>query len=59
MTPRQQEGLETAVHIGDFDVPREVTTDDIATALDLAPSTVRDPIRRAHANVLSGLLHAA
>ncbi|MFC5973733.1 helix-turn-helix domain-containing protein [Halomarina salina] len=59
VTPRQQEVLETAFGMGYFDVPREATTDDIARALDLDPSTVREHLQRAQRNVLTEILDGA
>jgi len=59
VTPRQQEVLETAFDMGYFDVPRDVTTDEIATALDLDPSTVREHLQRAQKNLFTDLLDGA
>jgi len=59
VTPRQREVLETAFDMGYFDVPREVTTDEIATALDLDPSTVREHLQRAQRNLLTDVLDGA
>jgi hypothetical protein len=56
VTSRQQEVLETAFEMGYFDVPREVTTDEIATTLDLDPSTVREHLQRAQKNLFTDLL---
>jgi len=58
VTPRQQEVLETAFDMGYFDVPKDVTTDEIATALDLDPSTVREHLQRAQKNLLTDVLEA-
>jgi len=58
MTPRQQEVLETAFEMGYFDVPRDVTTEQIATTLDLDPSTVREHLQRAQKNLLTDILEA-
>lgn len=58
VTPRQQEVLETAFEMGYFNVPREVTTDAIATTLDLDPSTVREHLQRAQKNLLTDVLDA-
>lgn len=58
VTPRQREVLETAFDMGYFDVPKDATTEEIATALDLDPSTVREHLQRAHRNLLSAVLNA-
>jgi len=58
VTPRQREVLETAFDMGYFDVPRDVTTDEIATALDLDPSTVREHLQRAQKNLFTDVLDA-
>lgn len=58
VTPRQQEVLETAFDMGYFDVPREVTTDEIATGLGIDPSTVREHLQRAQKNLLADVLDA-
>lgn len=41
--------------MGYFVVPEEVTTDEIATALDLDPSTVREHLQRAQKNLLTAM----
>jgi len=58
VTPRQREVLETAFDMGYFDVPRDVTTNEIATALNLDPSTVREHLQRAQKNLLTDVLDA-
>lgn len=56
VTPRQQEVLETAFEMGYFEVPRETTTAEVATTLDLDPSTVREHLQRAQRNLLGDVL---
>lgn len=53
LTERQQQVLCTAVEQGYYDVPREVTYEDIATELDCSASTVGQHLRRIEATVLS------
>lgn len=59
LTDRQREILETAFDLGYFEVPRNVSTDDVAAELDLDHSTVAEHIRRAERNLLSELLASA
>lgn len=56
MTNRQQEVLLTAFGLGYFAVPREATTEEVASALDLDPSTVREHLQRAQQNLFGDLL---
>jgi len=56
LTDRQLEVFQTAVEEGYYDVPRRATHKDIADALDCAPSTVDEHLRKAESRVVSGLL---
>lgn len=56
LTARQEEVLTLAFKMGYFDVPRDATTDDIATELEIDPSTVREHLQRAQRNLLTGVL---
>ncbi|WP_246984414.1 helix-turn-helix domain-containing protein [Halorientalis marina] len=56
LTERQQEILLTAVDMGYYDVPREATYEDIAAALDLAPVTVGEHLRKIEARVLTEIV---
>ncbi len=58
LTDRQHEILRTAFTLGYFDVPRQVSTAEIAEDLDLDPSTVAEHLQRAERNLLSDLLTA-
>lgn len=53
LTDRQREVLETAYDEGYFEVPREATTEDVATALDVDASTVTEHLQRAERNLLA------
>ena len=59
LTDRQLEILETAFDLGYFEVPRNVSTDEVADELGLDPSTVAEHLRRAERNLLSELLASA
>jgi DNA-binding CsgD family transcriptional regulator len=53
LTDRQREVIQTAFDMGYYEVPREVSTSDVAAELDLDPSTVTEHLQRAERNVLS------
>jgi DNA-binding CsgD family transcriptional regulator len=59
LTARQRDVLTLAFERGYFGVPREATTDDIATELGVDASTVREHLQRAQRNLLASLLDAA
>jgi len=56
LTDRQREVMQTAFDMGYYEVPREVSTEEIAGTLELDPSTVAEHLQRAERNVLSQLL---
>lgn len=56
LTDRQREVLRTAYERGYYEVPRAASTEDVATALDVDPSTVAEHLQRAERNLLSGHL---
>lgn len=56
LTDRQQEVMQTAFDMGYYEVPREVSTEEITGTLELDPSTVAEHLQRAERNVLSQLL---
>lgn len=56
LTDRQREILQTAYGLGYFDVPRSVSTADVADELDLDPSTVAEHLQRAERNLLETIL---
>jgi predicted DNA binding protein len=56
LTDRQLEVFQTALDEGYYDVPRRATHKDIANALDCAPSTVDEHLRKAESRVVSGVL---
>ncbi|WP_458209116.1 helix-turn-helix domain-containing protein [Haladaptatus sp. NG-SE-30] len=55
LTDRQQEVLETAIRLGYYQIPREVTHEDIAEQLDCAPSTVDEHLRKSEQHLFSAL----
>lgn len=56
LTERQQEAFRTAYEVGYFEVPREVTSDEIADELDVNNSTALELVRRAEQNLMSELI---
>lgn len=56
LTDRQREILQTAYELGYFDVPRGVSTSDIADTLELDASTVAEHLQRAERNIVGNLL---
>ncbi|WP_435178049.1 helix-turn-helix domain-containing protein [Halorussus sp. AFM4] len=55
LTGRQREAVETAVAAGYYDVPRTASHEDVAAALDCAPSTASEHLRKAESKVLQTL----
>lgn len=56
LTDRQEEVIRTAFDMGYYEVPREVSTREVAAELDLDASTVAEHLQRAERNVLSRVL---
>lgn len=52
LTDRQQEVVQRAFEMGYYEVPREVSTSDVAAALEVDPSTVAEHLQRAERNLL-------
>lgn len=52
LTDRQREVIQTAWEMGYYEVPRDVSTADVAAELDIDPSTVAEHIQRAERNLL-------
>jgi len=55
LTERQQEAIEAALELGYYETPREVTYEEIAAALDCAPSTANELLRRAEGKLVSAV----
>ena len=55
LTERQRTALEVAYHAGFFDWPRNVSGEDVADSLDVAPPTVHQHLRKAERKVLDEL----
>lgn len=53
LTERQRDALEAAVAVGYYAVPRTGSVADVASALDCAPSTAGELLRRAESTVMA------
>jgi hypothetical protein len=57
LTTRQQEVLQVAVEEGYYNNPREATHEDVADAVNIAPTTVGDHLREIETRVFESLVH--
>jgi hypothetical protein len=57
LSPRQHEALEAALERGYYDVPRNASREEIADALDCAPSTASEHLRKAERHVVRSYLN--
>lgn len=55
LSRKQREAVRAALRIGYYDIPREATTADVARALDCAPATASEHLRKAESRILSAL----
>jgi predicted DNA binding protein len=55
LTDRQREAIEAAYRAGYFDGPRESTAEEVASAMDIAPSTLHSHLRKAEGSLLAEL----
>jgi hypothetical protein len=53
LTERQREIVHAAYDMGFYEVPREVSTEEVAAELDLDASTIAEHLQRAERNLLS------
>ena len=53
LTERQREAVEVAVELGYYEVPREAGHDDVAEAIDCAPSTAAEHLRKAESRLVT------
>lgn len=56
ITDRQEECLRTAVRMGYFELPREVTPEEVAQELGIGKSAFFERLRRAQRDVFEGIL---
>ncbi|WP_459192289.1 helix-turn-helix domain-containing protein [Halosimplex sp. J119] len=55
LTDRQIEAVEQALASGYYNIPREATTEDVAAALDCAPSTASQHLRKAESALVQAV----
>ncbi|NHX36676.1 MULTISPECIES: helix-turn-helix domain-containing protein [Halolamina] len=55
LTGRQREAIAAAVDAGYYDSPRRGSIDDVAAALDVAPSTAAEHLRKAESRVMAAV----
>ncbi|MFC7139171.1 helix-turn-helix domain-containing protein [Halosimplex aquaticum] len=55
LTERQRAAVDAAIDLGYYDVPREAGHEAVADALDCAPSTAAEHLRKAESKLLRGL----
>jgi predicted DNA binding protein len=53
LTDRQREVIQTAFEMGYYEVPREISSEDIAAELGVDPSTVAEHLQRAERNLMA------
>ncbi|WP_255197110.1 histidine kinase N-terminal 7TM domain-containing protein [Halorarius litoreus] len=56
MTDRQRESLASAYHAGYFSWPRDSTAEEVADAMDIAPSTLHSHLRKGQAKLVESYL---
>jgi predicted DNA binding protein len=56
LSDRQREALETAFDLGYYEVPRTASHEDVADAMDCAPSTAAEHLRKAESTLLRSVL---
>ena len=59
LTSKQERVLKSALEMGYYDYPKRVSTEDLSKALDLAPSTISEILRRAERRIISGYFKTA
>lgn len=52
LTARQREAVEVALSLGYYDIPREASYEDVAEAMDCAPSTAAEHLRKAEGKLV-------
>jgi hypothetical protein len=56
LADRQREAVETAHALGYYDVPRSASHEDVAEAINCAPSTANEHLRKAESTLLGAML---
>lgn len=58
LSDRQREAAEAALELGYYDIPRAASHEDVADAIDCAPSTAAEHLRKAESKLLRSVLRA-
>jgi predicted DNA binding protein len=58
LTPLQRETLLSALEAGYFDIPRRITTEELAETLGISDQALNERLRRGHSTILTSLLVA-
>mgnify|MGYP000135609996 CR=1 FL=1 len=53
LSTRQREAITTAVEIGYYEIPRQASHEDVAEAIDCAPSTAAEHLQKAESTLIS------
>jgi hypothetical protein len=56
ISDRQREAIDAALELGYYEIPREASHEDVAAAIDCAPSTAAEHLRKAESTLLSSIL---
>jgi len=56
LSDRQREATDAALDLGYYEIPREADHRDVASALDCAPSTTAEHLRKAEAKLVESIL---
>lgn len=56
LSDRQREAIDAALELGYYEIPREASHEDVAAAIDCAPSTAAEHLRKAESTLLSSIL---
>lgn len=55
LSDRQREAVTAALDLGYYEIPREASHEDVATAIDCAPSTAAEHLRKAESKLLESV----
>lgn len=56
LSDRQREAVQAALELGYYEIPREASHEDVAAAIDCAPSTAAEHLRKAESKLLRSVL---
>jgi predicted DNA binding protein len=56
LSERQREAIAVAVDRGYYEIPRQMSHEDVAAAVDCAPSTAAEHLRKAESKLLQSVV---